>query len=810
VEDRQPLVLASGYDPLGSTSMSASQLSCSNSLSRALSNLSVDGFGSSTSGIPALSPVGAGPSGTGAGRDVLTIGSTELGSDGGDRDRSSAASLAGTAIDSALRRIDAEVASPRELLDADLMRQLAPALAGHQVRSVLAQPLLGADEKVVGCILCVNKREVGSEHDMFFESYYTEADQEAMALFALEVGQTLSERSLECALASALSVVSYDGLVQSGGGTSLGRASSSGATDTSDEMLLRSQLMNMYFQTAPEYKRVSSDNTGLAPVTRYWQRTLSKILGPTRMASLRHTSKSASGGTSRDPTQRLSGEFVRGREPAHSDITGMMPDLATAGSSSAPGGVYESDPAGSSSEGYPPAGQRHFCKSASLPFRTTQLGGLGWLRGNAVSRALSRHKILAAALQYDGPISDPDMRVDQLLEGVEDGEEDDEEEEDALLPETSSDVPSSATMSNGAFGAASAYAAATAASGKALTKHKTFNAPEVIMSWDFDFTAWEGDDLIKLCYDMFLLSGLIDHFNINVRVLQNFITVVASHYHSIPYHNFNHVCHVLHGVWMMLVRSAAAGMLAPEDRLGALIAAICHDLDHDGYSNSYHVNTQSELARIYNDMSVMENHHCAMTFAILRRKECALLDDLQPDVRRQMRKTIVSAILCTDMSNHFTLTHDFKKHPLQFDAGSEGDRLLLLKVLLHAADIGNAVRPFAVNDAMSKRVHREFQAQAEEEARLGLPVTFAVDSTNQKQCSQVELNFLDYVVMPLWERLAEVLPDLQPCWATLAANRARYGELAAVRESFTTTTAKPGPGMPAENAGNEGAEKQAA
>jgi hypothetical protein len=37
------------------------------------------------------------------------------------------------------------------------------------------------------------------------------------------------------------------------------------------------------------------------------------------------------------------------------------------------------------------------------------------------------------------------------------------------------------------------------------------------------------------------------------------------------------------------------------------------------------VNSQSELARIYNDISVMESHHCAMTWAILRRKECALL-----------------------------------------------------------------------------------------------------------------------------------------------------------------------------------------
>lgn len=34
---------------------------------------------------------------------------------------------------------------------------------------------------------------------------------------------------------------------------------------------------------------------------------------------------------------------------------------------------------------------------------------------------------------------------------------------------------------------------------------------------------------------------------------------------------------------------------------------------------------------------------------------------------------------------------------LQYDPEVEADRLLLIKVLLHAADIGNAVRPFAVS-----------------------------------------------------------------------------------------------------------------
>jgi hypothetical protein len=62
------------------------------------------------------------------------------------------------------------------------------------------------------------------------------------------------------------------------------------------------------------------------------------------------------------------------------------------------------------------------------------------------------------------------------------------------------------------------------------------------------------------------------------------------------------------------------------------------------------------LARIYNDVSVMENHHCAMTFAILSRKDCNMLAGLAPEQQRYLRKTIISAIMCTDMVNHFNLT----------------------------------------------------------------------------------------------------------------------------------------------------------
>ena len=43
------------------------------------------------------------------------------------------------------------------------------------------------------------------------------------------------------------------------------------------------------------------------------------------------------------------------------------------------------------------------------------------------------------------------------------------------------------------------------------------------------------------------------------QALRNFLTAVASHYHAIPYHNFNHVCHVLHATFLVGRRLRGGG-----------------------------------------------------------------------------------------------------------------------------------------------------------------------------------------------------------------------------------------------------------
>jgi hypothetical protein len=51
--------------------------------------------------------------------------------------------------------------------------------------------------------------------------------------------------------------------------------------------------------------------------------------------------------------------------------------------------------------------------------------------------------------------------------------------------------------------------------------------------------------------------------------------------------------------------------LTPLEHIGAIVAAISHDVDHPGFNNNFLVNTKDEIALLYNDQSVLENHHVA-------------------------------------------------------------------------------------------------------------------------------------------------------------------------------------------------------
>ena len=87
---------------------------------------------------------------------------------------------------------------------------------------------------------------------------------------------------------------------------------------------------------------------------------------------------------------------------------------------------------------------------------------------------------------------------------------------------------------------------------------------------------------------------------------------------DIPYHNHLHAADVTQSTHILLSSSALEEVFTPHEILAAILASSIHDVDHPGVTNQFLVNTESELALIYNDESVLENHHLAVAFKLMQ------------------------------------------------------------------------------------------------------------------------------------------------------------------------------------------------
>ena len=81
------------------------------------------------------------------------------------------------------------------------------------------------------------------------------------------------------------------------------------------------------------------------------------------------------------------------------------------------------------------------------------------------------------------------------------------------------------------------------------------------------------------------------------------------------------------------------------DRLSALVAAIIHDMGHPGVNNTFLEATKHELAILYNDVSVLENHHVAAAFKLLKTKELDWTKTMALEDYKDFRETVVGMVL---------------------------------------------------------------------------------------------------------------------------------------------------------------------
>ncbi|XP_077436589.1 high affinity cGMP-specific 3',5'-cyclic phosphodiesterase 9A isoform X3 [Vanacampus margaritifer] len=271
---------------------------------------------------------------------------------------------------------------------------------------------------------------------------------------------------------------------------------------------------------------------------------------------------------------------------------------------------------------------------------------------------------------------------------------------------------------------------------------------------------WEDAEIMVLLQVMYTDLDFIATYNIEPEVLQQFLFEVYRRYNNIPFHNFKHcfcVTQMMYGlIWLTDLRSKMDSI----DLLIMLTSAICHDLDHTGYNNAYQINARTELALRYNDISPLENHHCAVTFDILEKKESNIFRNVSPDQYKRIREGIIKCILATDMTRHNEILSKFKSILSSFDFDNKDHRDVLMMILIKVSDISNEARPMEVAEPWLDCLLQEFYNQSDAEKLEGLPVTPFMDRDKITKPSS-QTGFIRFVLLPLFIELANLFPCLE-------------------------------------------------
>ena len=300
---------------------------------------------------------------------------------------------------------------------------------------------------------------------------------------------------------------------------------------------------------------------------------------------------------------------------------------------------------------------------------------------------------------------------------------------------------------------------------------KTFNI--------FELKEIVGQDNIlpimgKVILDSF---GLYSDDIISVEKLDPFLVSISKQYlKTTLYHNSMHGADVTQSLALYFLNSNAEEICQSLvlDLLGILIAALGHDLAHPGLTNPFHINSSSELAITYNDISCLENFHTSKLFRTIRNPETNIFEKLSIPDYKTIRKRMIGYILATDMANHGKIMTVIKskiainkaENNTKFEllSGNEKakfeEQQSLFDFLIHAADLAHNTKAFNISIKWVELLTEEFWLQGDKEKSMNLPVSFLCDRDSYN-VPQSQVGFLKGFIIPTFECMIDIFPSLK-------------------------------------------------
>ncbi|XP_023562264.1 cAMP and cAMP-inhibited cGMP 3',5'-cyclic phosphodiesterase 10A isoform X1 [Octodon degus] len=250
-------------------------------------------------------------------------------------------------------------------------------------------------------------------------------------------------------------------------------------------------------------------------------------------------------------------------------------------------------------------------------------------------------------------------------------------------------------------------------------------------------------------------------FCFDLEKLCRFIMSVKKNYRRVPYHNWKHAVTVAHCMYAILQNNYS--LFTELERKGLLIACLCHDLDHRGFSNSYLQKFDHPLAALYST-STMEQHHFSQTVSILQLEGHNIFSALSSSEYEQVLEIIRKAIIATDLALYFgnrkQLEELYQTGSLNLLNQSHRDRVIGL--MMTACDLCSVTKLWPVTKLTANDIYAEFWAEGDEMKKLGIQPIPMMDRDKKDEVPQGQIGFYNAVAIPCYTTLAQILPPTEP------------------------------------------------
>lgn len=246
-----------------------------------------------------------------------------------------------------------------------------------------------------------------------------------------------------------------------------------------------------------------------------------------------------------------------------------------------------------------------------------------------------------------------------------------------------------------------------------------------ILEWDVELIGRDHTYLTKFVTSIFKSKGYFELYGISQEVFLNFISQMRFYYtfHENSFHNFTHgnmgnlnvkslVCHAM---FYMIEKTRLGKMISSVSSFAAILASFSHDVGHRAKNNGFEISSYSELSVRYNDVSVLENYHCSLTFEIMKEENCNILSNLTGEDFRSVRACIIECILATDMAKHKKLVGKMQEtldsiKESKVELKSE-EQYSLLAYFTHTCDLSGSAKSFEITYNWSNLLRKEFMEQ---------------------------------------------------------------------------------------------------